>query len=51
MTVAVGTDGAKAQLTDLATPPVRGKGTVVKAADGAEGAQAVVQFLKDRKFI
>lgn len=51
LTVAVGTDGAKAQLTDLATPPVRGKGSVVQAADGADGAKAVITFLKDRKFI
>jgi electron transfer flavoprotein beta subunit len=51
LTVAVGTDGAKAQLTDLATPPPRAKGQVVQAADAAAGAAAIVQFLKDRKFL
>lgn len=51
LTVAVGTDGAKAQLVDLATPPVRAKGQVVQAPDPAEGARAIVQFLKERKFL
>lgn len=51
LTVAVGTDGAKARLTDLATPSARAKGTVVQAADPAAGAQAVVDFLKERKFL
>jgi electron transfer flavoprotein beta subunit len=51
LTVAVGTDGAKARLSELATPPARAKGTVVQAADPAAGAQAVVDFLKERKFL
>ena len=51
LTVAVGTDGAKAQLVDLATPPGRAKGQVVQAPDPAEGAKTIVQFLKDRKFL
>ena len=51
LTVAVGTDGAKAKLVDLATPPVRGKGKVVTVADGAEGAKVIVDFLKERKFL
>ena len=51
LTVAVGTDGAKAKLTNVATPPVRGKGQVMQAADGAEGAKIIVQFLKERKFL
>ncbi|WP_317994568.1 electron transfer flavoprotein subunit beta/FixA family protein [Vulcanimicrobium alpinum] len=51
LTAAVGTDGAKAKLTNVATPPVRGKGQVVQAADGAEGAKIIVQFLKERKFL
>jgi electron transfer flavoprotein alpha/beta subunit len=51
LTVAVGTDGAKAKLTDLATPPVRSKGQVVTAADAADGAQKIVAFLKERKFL
>jgi electron transfer flavoprotein beta subunit len=51
LTVAVGTDGAKAQLTDLATPPPRAKGQTIQAADPAEGAKAIVTFLKERKFL
>lgn len=51
LTVAVGTDGAKAQLVDIAIPPVRSKGRVVQAPDPAAGAQAVVDFLKERKFL
>ena len=50
-TVAVGTDGAKAKLINLATPPVRGKGRVVTAADGDDGAKQIVDFLKERKFL
>jgi len=48
---AVGTGGAKAQLVDLATPPARAKGQVIQAPDAAEGARAIVQFLKERKFL
>jgi len=51
LTAAVGTDGAKAQLVDLATPPARAKGQTVQASDPAEGAKTIVQFLKDRKFL
>ncbi len=51
LTVAVGTDGAKARLVDVTMPPARAKGQVVSAADAAEGAKTIVQFLKDRKFL
>ncbi len=51
LTVAVGTDGAKARLLDVATPPVRGKGKVITAADGADGAQQIVAYLKEKKFL
>ena len=51
LTVAVGTDGAKAKLINVATPPVRGKGRIEKAADGADGARIIVEFLKERKFL
>jgi electron transfer flavoprotein beta subunit len=51
LTVAVGGDGAKARLVDVATPPARARGRVVQAADAAEGARVVVEFLKDRKFL
>jgi electron transfer flavoprotein beta subunit len=51
LTVAVGTGGAKSQLTDLATPPARAKGQMIQASDPAEGAKAIVQFLKERKLL
>ncbi|MBV9439411.1 MAG: electron transfer flavoprotein subunit beta/FixA family protein [Candidatus Eremiobacteraeota bacterium] len=51
VTSALGTDGAKASLTDIATPPVRGKGRVVQPADAAEAARVIVEFLKERKFL
>jgi electron transfer flavoprotein beta subunit len=51
LAVAVGTDGAKARLTELTTPSARAKGTIVQAADAVAGAQAVVDFLKERKFL
>jgi electron transfer flavoprotein beta subunit len=51
LAVAVGTDGAKAKLVEVATPPVRAKGRVVQAADAADGARTVVEFLKERKFL
>jgi len=51
LTKAVGTDGAKTELTELATPPLRGKGRVVTAADGTEGARIIVDFLKEKKLL
>ena len=47
----VGGDGAKTELVDLASPPVRGKGKVVTVADGTEGANVIVDFLKEKKLI
>ena len=51
LTVAVGTDGAKAKLINVASAPVRGKGRVETASDGADGARIIVEFLKERKFL
>jgi electron transfer flavoprotein beta subunit len=48
---AVGSDGAKTEVLDLATPAVRGKGRVVQVADGAEGATVIVDFLKEKKLL
>ncbi len=48
---AVGTDGSKLQLEHFAPPPVRGKGRTVEAADGASGAQAIFDFLKEKKLV
>jgi electron transfer flavoprotein beta subunit len=51
LTLAVGSDGARTEVLDLATPPAREKGRTVTASDGAEGARAVVDFLKSRKLL
>ena len=48
---AVGSDGAKTEVLDLATPAVRQKGRVVNVADGAQGASAIFDFLKEKKFL
>ena len=47
----VGAAGSKTELLSFAPPPVRGKGQVVEAADGAAGAQAIFDFLKERKLV
>ncbi len=51
LTKAVGSDGARTEVLGLATPPAREKGRTVAAADGAAGAAAIVEFLKDRKLL
>ena len=48
---AVGQSGSKTQLLAFAPPPVRGKGQVIEAADGASGAKAIFDFLKERKLV
>jgi len=48
---AVGTDGAKTEVLDLASPAVREKGRVVTVADGTEGATVIIGFLKEKKLI
>jgi len=47
----IGTDGAKTEFVGQETPPVRGKGKVVKASDGAGGAKIIVDYLKEKKLI
>jgi electron transfer flavoprotein beta subunit len=47
----VGTDGAKTELTAQASPPVRGKGRVIDAADAVAGAEAIITFLKEKKLL
>ena len=47
----VGTDGSKMALESFAPPPPRGKGRVVEAADGAAGAQAIFDFLREKKLV
>ena len=51
LTKAVGSDGSRTELLALATPPAREKGRTVTVSDGAEGARAVLDFLKNRKLL
>ncbi len=51
LTKAVGSDGARTELVALATPPVRERGRTVTAADGASGAAAILDFLKERTLL
>jgi len=51
LTQAVGQDGAKTELLHVAAPPPRAKGQVVRAADGAEGAKIIFDFIKEKKLI
>jgi electron transfer flavoprotein alpha/beta subunit len=47
----VGTDGSKTELLTFAPPPVRGKGRTIEASDGVAGAQAIFDFLREKKFV
>jgi electron transfer flavoprotein beta subunit len=45
----VGTGGSKTELLSFTPPPVRGRGKTIEAADGASGAAAIFEFLKEKK--
>jgi electron transfer flavoprotein beta subunit len=47
----VGSDGAKMEVVAIAAPKAREKAKVVEAADGASGAQAILDFLRERKLV
>jgi electron transfer flavoprotein beta subunit len=47
----VGSAGARTDVLALSTPPARAEARVVTAADGEEGANAVVAFLKEKKLL
>ncbi len=47
----VGTDGSKTELREFAPPPPRGKGRTVEASDGLAGAQAIFDFLQEKKLV
>ncbi|HEY2475378.1 MAG TPA: electron transfer flavoprotein subunit beta/FixA family protein [Candidatus Cybelea sp.] len=49
--VPVGEGGSKTELRTFAPPPVRGKGQTVEAADGAAGAQAIFDFLAEKRLV
>jgi electron transfer flavoprotein beta subunit len=48
---AVGAAGSKMVLESFAPPPPREKGRVVEAADGAAGARAIFDFLREKKLV
>ncbi|TAM57723.1 electron transfer flavoprotein beta subunit/FixA family protein [bacterium] len=48
---AVGGDGAKTEVRAVAAPPVREKARVVEAPDGAAGARAIFDLLKEKKLV
>jgi electron transfer flavoprotein beta subunit len=45
----VGAGGSKTELLTFAPPPVRGRGKTIEASDGASGAAAIFEFLKEKK--
>jgi len=47
----VGQAGSKMELLTFAPPPVRGRGKTVEAADGTAGAEAIFEFLKEKKLV
>ncbi|MGC2406937.1 MAG: electron transfer flavoprotein subunit beta/FixA family protein [Candidatus Cybelea sp.] len=47
----VGTSGSKTELRSFAPPAARGKGRTVEAADGLAGAQAIFDFLREKKLV
>jgi electron transfer flavoprotein beta subunit len=47
----VGAAGSKTEVLSVVPPPVRGKGHVVNAESGEGGAQAIFDFLRERKLV
>ncbi len=47
----VGQAAARTELTQLETPPARGKGEVFTAADAVTGAAKIVEFLREKKLV
>ncbi len=47
----IGLAGARTELIALETPPTRGKGEVYQAADAVVGAQKILDFLREKKFV
>ena len=47
----IGLAAARTELTDLETPPARGKGEIFEAADAVAGASKIVAFLREKKFV
>ncbi|HVN68025.1 MAG TPA: electron transfer flavoprotein subunit beta/FixA family protein [Candidatus Binatia bacterium] len=47
----VGASGSKTELRSFAPPPTRGKGVTIEASDGAAGAKAIFDFLREKKLV
>jgi electron transfer flavoprotein beta subunit len=47
----VGAAGAHTEVTQLTTPPPRGKGQIFEAADAVAGATKIIEFLRERKLV
>ncbi len=47
----VGASGSKTELRSFSPPPARGKGATVEATDGLSGAQAIFEFLQEKKLV
>lgn len=47
----IGLAGARTELVNVETPPVRGKGEVYQAPDPVAGAQKILEFLREKKFV
>jgi electron transfer flavoprotein beta subunit len=47
----VGTSGSKTELRSFAPPAARGGGRTVEASDGTSGAQAIFDFLQEKKLV
>lgn len=47
----IGSDGSKTELERFGPPAPRGKGRTVEASDGAAGASAIFDFLREKKFV
>jgi electron transfer flavoprotein beta subunit len=47
----VGSEGARTELTEIATPAPRGKGEIFEASDAVAGAAKIIEFLRERKLV
>jgi electron transfer flavoprotein beta subunit len=51
LTVPVGSDGAKVDVTEITSAPARARGRTITAADPVAGARQIVDFLKERQLL
>jgi electron transfer flavoprotein beta subunit len=48
---AIGAEAARTEVTELTTPPARGKGQIFEASDAVAGATKIIEFLRERKLV